>query len=443
MSDLHSALKTTELGRISVGNPGFNLALVKLQYGKNSEKTTLHAGPTSWLSSGLQSKDLLEFLGFTPSRCAFLPLDCYVAEVRPDFNLNEFSTALPTAYTALRNADQHLSKCGIFLQQRRKDSISMGSWLSRGSRQGNLRAANGDGHTAPKSQKLKESEDQVFRFVLTWIDGGSDKGWTTHYRPKHPPLSSELQSAFDFLNLHHFNDCPEFDFERCDWAFTSHSGDPFDMHSAERAHAWFDAHAQNFSAGIEHLLSAHLALQPFGLSLWRVPSISQTSTSSRAKTMSSNERTRATPISGSEASDPKAFDFEVALSFAGPQRPLAQELAERLSAAGVHVFYDNFYPEHLWGKNLVDLFDEIYRKKSRYCVMFISKEYVERIWTNHERQSAQARALKEKGQEYILPIKVEEVEVPGLPPTIAFLPTSQFSIEQISELLIKKLRSKT
>ena len=159
--------------------------------------------------------------------------------------------------------------------------------------------------------------------------------------------------------------------------------------------------------------------------------------------MSSNERTRATPISGSEASDPKAFDFEVALSFAGPQRPLAQELAERLSAAGVHVFYDNFYPEHLWGKNLVDLFDEIYRKKSRYCVMFISKEYVERIWTNHERQSAQARALKEKGQEYILPIKVEEVEVPGLPPTIAFLPTSQFSIEQISELLIKKLRSKT
>ena len=31
------------------------------------------------------------------------------------------------------------------------------------------------------------------------------------------------------------------------------------------------------------------------------------------------------------------------------------------------------------------------------CLMIISPEYVERIWTNHERRSAQARALQECG----------------------------------------------
>ena len=40
------------------------------------------------------------------------------------------------------------------------------------------------------------------------------------------------------------------------------------------------------------------------------------------------------------------------------------------------------------------------------------------MWTTHERQSAQARALEEKGAEYILPIQVEQIELPGLRPTI-------------------------
>ena len=34
------------------------------------------------------------------------------------------------------------------------------------------------------------------------------------------------------------------------------------------------------------------------------------------------------------------------------------------------------------------------------------------MWTNHERKSAQARALKEKGAEYILPIQVDNSELP-------------------------------
>lgn len=132
--------------------------------------------------------------------------------------------------------------------------------------------------------------------------------------------------------------------------------------------------------------------------------------------------------------------FDVAISFAGPERKQAEQLATALKEAGFSVFYDEFFPEYLWGKNLVDTFDEIYRKLARFCVIFVSKDYNERVWTNHERQSAQARALTEKGKEYILPIKVDETELKGMPPTLGYMPLSR-GIDKIGELLIKKLRS--
>ena len=86
----------------------------------------------------------------------------------------------------------------------------------------------------------------------------------------------------------------------------------------------------------------------------------------------------------------------------------------------------------------MDTFDEIFRKRSRYCVIFISKEYKERVWTNHERQSAQARALNEKGKEYILPIKVDDTELDGMPPTVGYVALKK-GINKIGDLLIRKL----
>jgi hypothetical protein len=53
--------------------------------------------------------------------------------------------------------------------------------------------------------------------------------------------------------------------------------------------------------------------------------------------------------------------------------------------------------------------------------MFISAEYASRIWTSHERRSAQARALEEKGREYILPIRFDDTDLEGLSPTVGYL----------------------
>lgn len=133
--------------------------------------------------------------------------------------------------------------------------------------------------------------------------------------------------------------------------------------------------------------------------------------------------------------------FDVAITVAGPDREHARALAKRLEAAGVAVFYDEFFPGDLWGRNLSDTFDEIFRKKSRFCVMFISRAYAAREWTNHERQSALARALKERGKAYVLPVRVDDTELPGLPSTIGYLSLRELGIDAIARLLINKVRS--
>lgn len=132
-------------------------------------------------------------------------------------------------------------------------------------------------------------------------------------------------------------------------------------------------------------------------------------------------------------------DYDVALSFAGSERELAQTLAMRIRTAGYQVFYDAYYPEKLWGKDLAVFFDAIFRTKSRYAVIFASAEYAARMWTNHERKSAVARSVAERGSEYILPIKVDGTELAGVAPTVGYLSLEEYTIEGIADLLVAKL----
>jgi len=97
------------------------------------------------------------------------------------------------------------------------------------------------------------------------------------------------------------------------------------------------------------------------------------------------------------------FDFDVALSFAGEDRAYVEKVANYLKEKSIRVFYDKYEKTMLWGKDLYVHLDEVYQKKARYCVMFLSRHYAEKLWTNHERKSAQARAFKKKENIFYLP----------------------------------------
>lgn len=134
------------------------------------------------------------------------------------------------------------------------------------------------------------------------------------------------------------------------------------------------------------------------------------------------------------------YNYDVAISFAGSERDIAEKLAKIIRDADFIVFYDKFYEVDLWGKDLAIKFDKVFRIESRYCVVFISDEYSKRMWPRHEIRSALSRALKERDEDYILPIRVDDTDIPGLQPTTGYLSLDDYTIEKISEILISKIQ---
>ena len=133
-------------------------------------------------------------------------------------------------------------------------------------------------------------------------------------------------------------------------------------------------------------------------------------------------------------------DFDIALSFAGEDRSYVDSVAHALRDRGVKVFYDLFEEADLWGKDLYAHLSEVYQKRARFTVMFISDAYRRKLWTNHERRAAQARAFQE-AQEYILPAKFDNTEIPGVLPTIGYVSLIGRAPAELASLIVKKLVS--
>jgi hypothetical protein len=134
----------------------------------------------------------------------------------------------------------------------------------------------------------------------------------------------------------------------------------------------------------------------------------------------------------------KDHTYDVALSFAGEDRTVAREIAERLRTAGYKVFFDEYEKATLWGEDLTIKLQDVYQHLSRYCVMFISRNYAEKAWTTHERRAALSRALAERTA-YILPIRLDNTDLPGLPDVVGYLDLRSISVAEVYALLATKL----
>lgn len=130
--------------------------------------------------------------------------------------------------------------------------------------------------------------------------------------------------------------------------------------------------------------------------------------------------------------------YEVVLSFAGEDREYVEAVADYLKNNNVKVFYDKYEEVTLWGKDLSEHLDKVYRGSARYCVMFISKNYANKVWTSHERRSALAKAIEEK-EEYILPVRFDDTEIPGIRPTVGYVDLSKKTPEQLGKMILQKL----
>ncbi len=134
------------------------------------------------------------------------------------------------------------------------------------------------------------------------------------------------------------------------------------------------------------------------------------------------------------------YEYDVAVSFAGEDRDYVEKVVRILNTIGLRVFYDKYYQVDMWGKDLYVHLHEVYHTKAKYCVMFLSKQYKEKVWPNHERQSAQARAMEQKN-EYILPVRLDETVIPGVRPTTGYIQASDYPPEKLAAMIAQKINA--
>lgn len=134
---------------------------------------------------------------------------------------------------------------------------------------------------------------------------------------------------------------------------------------------------------------------------------------------------------------PQEFEYDIAVSFAGEQRDYVKAIVRGLGE-DIKVFYDEDEKAKLWGENLIDLLTDLYQHKARYVVMFVSAAYAEKMWTNVERQSAMARAAKQRTA-YVLPIRMDDTDLPGLLHTVGYLDSRHEGLDGIVRIIRDKI----
>jgi hypothetical protein len=100
--------------------------------------------------------------------------------------------------------------------------------------------------------------------------------------------------------------------------------------------------------------------------------------------------------------------YDVALSFAEENRTSVDLVAKLLKEQGIKVFYDDDLRIESWGSYLEKYLDRAYRLQAKFCVVFVSKDYELKRWTNFELTRAQARSFFQKNKSYVLPYLLDD-----------------------------------
>lgn len=137
-----------------------------------------------------------------------------------------------------------------------------------------------------------------------------------------------------------------------------------------------------------------------------------------------------------------ALEFDVLISFAGMERSYARAIYDIATENGLRVFLDEEFQHEIWGKNLVEYLDTTYRERGKFVLALLSRAYREKVFTKVERRAAFDRMINES-VEYLLPVKVDDSWVDGLPRATAYIDIRTEGVLGICKLLLKKIRGST
>ncbi|MCH7500091.1 MAG: TIR domain-containing protein [Nitrospinae bacterium] len=107
----------------------------------------------------------------------------------------------------------------------------------------------------------------------------------------------------------------------------------------------------------------------------------------------------------------KDYEFDIALSFAGENRELAEYIAEQLGILDANVFYDKYFESNFLGSTWSRQFKKIFSEDSRLVVCLLDKHHNDKIWPTFERECFQPRV----NDEAVIPIFLDSTSFVGIP----------------------------
>jgi hypothetical protein len=140
--------------------------------------------------------------------------------------------------------------------------------------------------------------------------------------------------------------------------------------------------------------------------------------------------------------------FLVSFSFAGEQRQLVCSIAEaveQLLGRGT-VFYDDWFEHYIAGDDADLRLQNIYAKRSSLVVSCVSERYGGKPWTRAEHKAIRALQMElyeskdDKDAYRILPLRVGEGDVDGVPFNTICPDARQKPVAQTAELIVNRLR---
>ncbi len=133
------------------------------------------------------------------------------------------------------------------------------------------------------------------------------------------------------------------------------------------------------------------------------------------------------------------FKFDFAISYASEDGGLAHDLYRLLTEKGVKVFLSEEEKVYLWGKRLKDELRNTFGTASRFAVILLSKYYVNKFYPRYEFDVAK-RAETNRDYEFILPICIDDLSLPGLEEDVYYIDFRKEGILNTVEMMMKKLR---
>ncbi len=132
------------------------------------------------------------------------------------------------------------------------------------------------------------------------------------------------------------------------------------------------------------------------------------------------------------------FKFDFAISYAGENERVAESLAGLLAKYGAGVYYARHFQTRLLGRRMSGEFGAVFGPGTRFFVPIVSEHYARKEYPQYEWEIA-VRESKKRKKEFILPLRLDDTPLVGLPMDVGFLNLKEINVDEAARRLIAKL----